>query len=155
MTTASSLSAGGDGSRPASLLWRCSTSATSWRAIVLDLVLDEEHRESEHQNRRELQLYRHHGPEEPHHTASRHGARHIMIPPMNKMAPPIHPTKRAGPKVYLKENCGDPESPPIPPPLIPIPPPLSPLLAYDVNRKLCTTKFAKADTPAMAQIPGN
>lgn len=34
-------------------------------------------------------------------TITRH-AKHIMTPPMTRMAPPIHPTKRAGPNVYLQ-----------------------------------------------------
>lgn len=34
-------------------------------------------------------------------------ARHIITPPMTKIAPPIHPTNRAGPKVYLKPHSRD------------------------------------------------
>lgn len=33
-------------------------------------------------------------------------ARHIMTPPTTRIAAPIQPTKRAGPKVYLKEDGG-------------------------------------------------
>lgn len=98
-----------------------------------------------------------------------------MIPPMTKIAAPIQPTKSAGPKVYLKiENSyvietvvGDKMSQytfilidvylgvraPVSPPMFAPPNILNPPSAYVVNRKLCTIKLAKADTPAMPQTP--
>lgn len=46
---------------------------------------------------RQLQAYRCFGSG----TITRH-AKHIITPPTTNMAPPIHPTKRAGPNVYLR-----------------------------------------------------
>ncbi len=51
--------------------------------------------------------------------------------------------------IWLYLGVKDPVSPPIPPP----PNVLNPPSAYVVNRKLCTIKLAKADTPAMPQTP--
>ncbi|KAJ7986675.1 hypothetical protein DPEC_G00342340 [Dallia pectoralis] len=46
---------------------------------------------------------------------------HMIIPPTTNKAPPIHPTKRAGPKL-IHLGVRDPPSPPSPPPIIPPPP---------------------------------
>lgn len=106
-------------------------------------------------------------------------AKHIMIPPMTRMAPPIQPTKRAGPNVYLQESKESSDRYPktlrnntlnvytilmrlhlgVRDPIIPVTPPPpnvpNPSSVYIVNRKLCTIKLAKADTPAMPHTPKN
>lgn len=102
-------------------------------------------------------------------------AKHIMTPPMTRMAPPIQPTKRAGPNVYLQESKESSDryhktlrnnTPNVDTilmqlhlgaidPIIPAAPPPNPSSMYVVNRKLRTIKLAKADTPAMPHTPEN
>lgn len=100
-------------------------------------------------------------------------AKHIMTPPTTRMAPPIHPTKRAGPNVYLrriqraKQKVRRPELnvevalvwhhlgvwAPISPATASPPTTPKPSSVYVTKRKLCTIRLAKADTPAMPHPP--
>lgn len=101
-------------------------------------------------------------------TITRH-AKHIMTPPMTRMAPPIHPTKRAGPNVYLRriQRVRRPKLnvemvlvwhhlgvwAPISPATASPPTTPKPSSVYVTKRKLCTIRLAKADTPAMPHPP--
>lgn len=103
-------------------------------------------------------------------------AKDIITPPMTRMAPPIQPMKRAGPNVYLQESKESSDRYPktlrnntlnvdmilmrlhlgVSGPIIlvaPPPPNMPNSSVYIVNRKLCTIKLAKADTPAMPHTP--